>query len=1015
MERSRGGPIWGNFPGRSNGCSDAGRHGGRHASMGRLAVFGVSRDGTAGAQAGPAASATTWPPGSNIYCHVPDCREYQICALPSYLSYDSENHGADDGSHSSTWRASTTSGPDRFVCSTGPYQRSATAKRGKGCYQAPSFKASTSARAFREVGSQTSGDSKSCYEPISCSYRTWPERSWSYAAGTWEQCGACSWPDPHPRGRWRIQRGQSTRVSCSESLRQAFCDEVRLERDQGRLGRPCSSCDVLGYHCKTALTHLGQCQILDQLVLTITQCLRSHTFLYIHSFFECEVPSIPKFSLSPLLSWPIIATDMHRVCVVLCRGPCRCSVPVNLHTAPPQYIRTWCLTFGCQEALSSPWGIFVPDCPNTWQSMRRDCNCALFGCTVRPYTIGVLAQPPAHHVLERISVSLFSNTVQVPRCQKDASVAQGHLPGDLEVQGTGQKSRLSAIAAVLLPLMHTFALLLHIAFLRFCLKAYKLSCISRRCDKFCPPTYFFALLRPLQGISGREPALNWKPGVDRKGRLDARHSGRRKPCKGAGWRLALALLLGPCSLPSKIGHSPVYFGALAVMFFPGAHAMTRPPQPDDPPGVAAGQGRPHLIPPDQITTFVGSCEVHLPWEDPAPPREPATHISYDVPWPRPGHGPPEDGTWLGVYLYTPHYQPLTFAIRPPERSLKAVIDTIQSDVQGVPSGLFDCIVPLRPQPFQGCASFIRYPRALQHSGVDGFAAVVCDLTMVGGHYFATTLPRSLALSVLLEYLTPLTKDDDRELQIFVGFRQRPWPDCAQLVLNDGDVITASFFPDPGLGRFHIEALFHENAVWGHIWELFRPEVAEATCVLHAGKRYTFKPHYHYDLSLVQYICQRLRLRPEETVMCTYEIKDLDVQGVPCRYIVAVHDVPSPLSTGVTREQAQDLFALLDFRPLGMRPQAVCVNQPKLHIPTSDCCSLLHFALKLQGAPENAIQSALRIMLGFCSMQVELGRNLTRVPTMRPRPQTLLLLSRRMSDKTRARLTKLCGSGRQPLT
>ncbi|OLP86955.1 hypothetical protein AK812_SmicGene31882 [Symbiodinium microadriaticum] len=38
-------------------------------------------------------------------------------------------------------------------------------------------------------------------------------------------------------------------------------------------------------------------------------------------------------------------------------------------------------------------------------------------------------------------------------------------------------------------------------------------------------------------------------------------------------------------------------------------------------------------------------------------------------------------------------------------------------------------------------------------------------------------------------------------------------------------------------------------------------------------------------------------------------------------------------SGVLREQAQDLFVLLDFRPLGMRPKAICVNQPKLHLPT----------------------------------------------------------------------------------
>ena len=380
-------------------------------------------------------------------------------------------------------------------------------------------------------------------------------------------------------------------------------------------------------------------------------------------------------------------------------------------------------------------------------------------------------------------------------------------------------------------------------------------------------------------------------------------------------------------MPLKVGIGPVHLGLLAQLFMPSAHAMARPPQPGDPPGVVAGQGRPHLIPPDQLTTYVGSCHAPLPWEGPDQPHESPPNITYDVPWPRRDRSS-EDGTWLGVYLYTPHYKPITFAIQPPERSLRSVLDTIQAEVPGVPPGLFDKVVPLRPQRFQGYASFLRCPRVIHHSGTDGFAAVVCDLSRVGGHYFATTLPKTLDISVLVQFLLPLTKDDDSELQIFVGMNHRPWPASEQIVLCDG-----AFVPDPGIGHFSIEPLFQAGAVWGPISDFFTLDIHEATCILHENKRYTFKPHYHYDMSLVQYICQRLRLRPEETVMCTFEIKDLDVHGVYCRNVVAVHDVPSPLATGVTRDQAQDLFALLDFRPLGMRPYAICVSQPKLHIPT----------------------------------------------------------------------------------
>ena len=522
--------------------------------------------------------------------------------------------------------------------------------------------------------------------------------------------------------------------------------------------------------------------------------------------------------------------------------------------------------------------------------------------------------------------------VQVPRCQKDASVAQGHLPGDLEVTTVQTAISLQILGLQATALIRTFVLLVCIVFLRFILRAFCLHPLARWTNKIVPSGSMVAILRPLQGFTGREPVLDWTPGRDKKGRPFGRSNRCRKQPPLSWWGFVAYAILGHCSVPVKVGIGPVPLGLLAHLFMPGASAMTRPPQPDDPPGVVAGQGRPHLIPPDQLTTYVGSCHAPLPWEGPEQLHEPPPNVSYDIPWPRQDRSS-EDGTWLGVYLYTPHYKPVTFAIKPHDRSLRSVIDTIQADVSGAPPGLFDKVVPLRPQRFQGYASFLRCPRIIQHAGTDGFAAVVCDLSLVGGHYFATTLPKTLAISVLLEFLLPLTKDDERDLQIFVGMNPRPWPANEQLVLCDGDVITASFVSDPGIEYLNIESLFQADAVWGPICEFFALDIHEATCILHENRRYTFKPYYHYDLSLVQYICQRLRLRPEETVMCTFKIQDLDVHGVHCKNVVAVHDVPSPLVTGVTREHAQDLFALLDFRPLGMRPYAICVSQPKLHIPT----------------------------------------------------------------------------------
>ena len=117
---------------------------------------------------------------------------------------------------------------------------------------------------------------------------------------------------------------------------------------------------------------------------------------------------------------------------------------------------------------------------------------------------------------------------------------------------------------------------------------------------------------------------------------------------------------------------------------------------------------------------------------------------------------------------------------------------IQREEPGVPKGLFEMVVPVRPQRFDAIATFIRCPRVIQHAGADGFVAVICDLTRTGGHYFAATLPRTITVQALIDFLHPLTKEDDRPLQVLIGVDPAPKPLGEQLILCNGDVITAIF-------------------------------------------------------------------------------------------------------------------------------------------------------------------------------------------------------------------------------
>ena len=128
----------------------------------------------------------------------------------------------------------------------------------------------------------------------------------------------------------------------------------------------------------------------------------------------------------------------------------------------------------------------------------------------------------------------------------------------------------------------------------------------------------------------------------------------------------------------------------------------------------------------------------------------------DLPWPA-AEADAADGRWLGCYVYTPHYQAVTAAVHmPPSADLQHAIDGLLDCAPGAPAGLFPGMVPIRPQRFPGYLQVIRFPTFLRQVH-DGYAAVMCDLTHVGGPYFPTVLPRGLSHADLVEYLLPLTR------------------------------------------------------------------------------------------------------------------------------------------------------------------------------------------------------------------------------------------------------------------
>ena len=265
--------------------------------------------------------------------------------------------------------------------------------------------------------------------------------------------------------------------------------------------------------------------------------------------------------------------------------------------------------------------------------------------------------------------------------------------------------------------------------------------------------------------------------------------------------------------------------------------------------------------------------------------------------------------------------------------MRSALDLLLERSPDHPHRFFDIVVPLRPQRFEGIGSFVRFSSSVRNTGVGGQAVVVFDLTRVGGHYFSAVVAKELAYQTLVDYIVPLTSDDERPLSLYIGHRMRSWPSCALVTLSDGEVVTAvrGDFPAPRPQK--AEELFSPTTKWRFPEDVPRFSYCESICVLYRERRYLLPEHHHYGSTSVAYVAEKLRLDPHKTVMCAFTVGDLDVQGELANSVIAVAEVPSPANTGVSRDEACDIFVLLDPRPFGLKPHLLFLHHDIVHIPT----------------------------------------------------------------------------------
>ena len=568
-------------------------------------------------------------------------------------------------------------------------------------------------------------------------------------------------------------------------------------------------------------------------------------------------------------------------------------------------------------------------------------NCARFGCMPCPHPhrppLWFSPLPWGFSIRSTPDEEGLGPVLFTARCQIGTSVALGYQPSYASQFAfyclLAAAATIEALLCSWLPdLCWSFghSLALTVLALLVALVLGPIGRASWSCRRLIRPVLGCSHLRALNALAvacPQDPVLSWRSQASHKGHRKGRSSVLSQGSGSQGRRL-LGVLLA-LLLPQPTEAIPAMRISCAILPL-SVFAMTRPETHVDPPGESYVVRRPHLIPPDEPTSHVGTCPMSTslsPGELDAFDSDRTRVLQPDL-WEE--HLPADVEGWLGVYLFTPHYKTLMLAIRPPEYNLQATADflAVPAAEAQIP---FDTVLPLRPQRLTGYGYFIRFHSSAKHTGFGGQVAVVLDLTCVGGHFFATFLPRSLSYQTLIEYITPLTSDG--ELAVYVGCRSSAWPENTWVELSDGEVIIVLRARNVDFPKPRASDLFLQGATWGPLRHMPRLEYHDRVCVLFRHQRYCLAPYYHTDQSVVEYVCEKLRLDPHATAMCSFPIADLEVQGALATYLIAVAEVPSQHTTGINRSEARDIFVLIDPRPLGFKPAFLFIHHPIVHLPT----------------------------------------------------------------------------------
>ena len=341
------------------------------------------------------------------------------------------------------------------------------------------------------------------------------------------------------------------------------------------------------------------------------------------------------------------------------------------------------------------------------------------------------------------------------------------------------------------------------------------------------------------------------------------------------------------------------------------------------PGSMAVDREPHAIPVEELVDHVG---------DPVLPRSPAEWAfqgeDRDSMWvadaacQRPFGRSGLQGRWLGVIVLTPHYRSQYVAIRC--RSFHGpqhVADVIVDSVPGGPPEVGVICVPVRPQRSVEYATFVRFPTSIRHHPQGRRAAVILDLTLVGGNCFPCLLPQQFTVRELVAFVAPMIPDSELPLRLYVAESVQPY-NRDPLVLQDGFVLSFDRAPSYRLHAPTIAELFDHPSRWCAPERMPRAATQDGVLVHHGQDRFYMPSHHHTGQTVLDAVRVVYDHDAAASVSCAFKTPDLDFRGNAVSHILFVAGVTPRPANVTAAETRRDHFALCDFRPVGYNPRIV---------------------------------------------------------------------------------------------